>query len=52
MGGDENSPNPMYTMWALGELSSLQEKILHSLGTYLRKCWFSFSSSHRNQILL
>lgn len=52
MGGEENNPNPMYTMQALGELSPLQRKILHSLGTYLRKCQFSFSSSQKNQILL
>lgn len=47
MGGEENNPNPMYTIQALGELSPLQRKTLHSLGPYLRKCRFSFSSSQK-----
>lgn len=47
MGGAENNPNPMYTIWVLGELSPLQREILCSLGTYLRKCRLSFSSSQK-----
>lgn len=52
MGGEENTPNPMNPACALGELLPLQGKTLCSMGTFIKKLWFTFSSQIKNQILL
>lgn len=54
MSGEENNPNSMNRVWALGELLPLQGKVLRSTETYIKKRQLSFSSSQKKkkQILL
>lgn len=49
MSGEENNPNSMNRVWALGELLPLQGKVLRSTETYIKKRQLSFSSSQKKK---